>query len=208
MIDCLPVNNENHSITLSFNNRITSVDLNKKLAYLEDGTKQDYDLIIGSDGYQSPVRTAIMNHDPTFKCDYSVLPGQFKVMIQSPPPISLEPDAVHAMGSVTKDKANDFNMFLIPSPNNKTCAIVSWISNTTIPIALSPDTPLLVAKEEISRRFPLFGVPSDEAVEQLRRQRPSEAVTVRCNRYLFIYFFLNGKHLSTLHTSIIHNTLT
>ena len=38
-------------------------------------------------------------------------------------------------------------------------------------------------KTTIAEYFPQFGRPSDEGVSQLRNQRPSEARTIRCNRY-------------------------
>lgn len=38
-------------------------------------------------------------------------------------------------------------------------------------------------RDLIRRGFPKFGSPTDDALEQLVSQRPSEARTVRCNRY-------------------------
>ena len=50
-------------------------------------------------------------------------------------------------------------------------------------LPLSEDATIDEIKADIANNFPAFGVPTDDAVNQLLLQRPSEIRTVRCNRY-------------------------
>jgi 2-polyprenyl-6-methoxyphenol hydroxylase-like FAD-dependent oxidoreductase len=110
-------------LRVEFNSRLESVDLNRKVAIIND-QEQPYDLIIGSDGVQSCVRGALIAQrgivhkevgEKPFISEEVVLPGQYKVM-QQPFPSTLESDAVHAMEN---GKAG-YGLFLIPAPGNRT----------------------------------------------------------------------------------------
>lgn len=154
-----------------------------------------YDMIIGCDGVQSKLREAIKKRSdetsPTdspdhFQTEDIELPGKYKVMLQTPPPPLLDPLSIHAMES----SASNFSLFLIPAPGNKTCALVSWTSEQ-MPSCLTPTKESEESLEDVNRKvqasinksFPLFGIPSEEAIGQLHRQEPSIVKTVRCNRY-------------------------
>jgi hypothetical protein len=52
-----------------------------------------------------------------------------------------------------------------------------------LPIPLQQNVTIQEIQDEIALKFPLFGRPSIEAVNQLLQQRPSEVRTIRCNRY-------------------------
>jgi len=181
--------NESPSLEISFNTSLASVDLESRTAYFANDASEKYDLIIGSDGVNSPLRkqmtlpTAEGGHQPIV-AEEILLPGQFKVMQQSPHPVALESDAVHAMESTdsTTNSSDRFNMFLIPAPGNSTCAILSW-KGTDTPPALAEGSDPAVANSAIEKLFPQFGTSSPAALQQLLSQRPSEVRTVRCNRY-------------------------
>ena len=189
--------------SITFNSRLLNVDLKNKVAefdevrhLVKDSIKvsRPYDLIIGADGVQSELRNAMkfegeqptvgagvdsnLVHSKPFKCEEVVLPGSYKVMLQ-PMPGTLEANAVHAM---EVGKKAGYGLFLIPSPGNQTCALLSWKSETAPPILLEAADPAEV-KASIAANYPLFGEPTDAAVAQLTAQRPSSARTVRCNRY-------------------------
>eukprot|EP01042_Synura_sphagnicola_P005277 gene5277-6731_t len=95
-----------------------------------------------------------------------------------PNPPDLDPYAVHAL---TSNKA-DYNLFLIPSVNRKTCVLVSWRTASTPPIFLESSSPEII-RDSIKEFFPAFGEPDLSSIGQLFRQRPSVALTIRCNRY-------------------------
>ena len=189
--------------SITFNSRLLSVDLENKVAEFDETrflvkdkmkVSRHYDLIIGADGVQSELRNAmkfegeqptvgagvdssLVNSKP-FKCEEVVLPGSYKVMLQ-PMPGTLESNAVHAM---EVGKKAGYGLFLIPSPGNQTCALLSWKGETVPPILTETADPADV-KASIAANYPLFGEPTDAAVAQLTAQRPSSARTVRCNRY-------------------------
>lgn len=190
-------------LSVTFNSKLLSVDLENKVAnfdevrHLVEGTvkvSKQYDLIIGADGVQSELRNAMKleGESPTvgagvdsslqnlnsFKCEEVILPGQYKVMLQAMP-TTLEFNAVHAM---EVGKKAGYGLFLIPSPGNQTCALLSWKGDTT-PAILSESAEPAMVKASIAANYPLFGEPTDAAISQLTAQRPSSARTVRCNRY-------------------------
>jgi kynurenine 3-monooxygenase len=189
-------------LSITFNSRLLNVDLENKVAEFDEAREADsavrvskkYDLIIGADGVQSELRNAMQTEGerPTigagvdkvdesfrpFRCEEVVLPGQYKVMLQVMPP-TLEADAVHAMEA---GKKAGYGLFLIPSPGNNTCALLSW-KGEVAPAILKEGADPEEVKASISANYPLFGTPTDEAIKQLSAQRPSAARTVRCNRY-------------------------
>jgi len=186
-------------LKIHFDNKLQAVDIQSQVVTLSDSQQVPFDLLIGSDGVQSVVRRAMMNHSRTgennsngnaFYSEEVLLPGIFKVMVQSTP-VNLENDAVHAM-ETSKSKAN-FSLFLIPAINNRTCVLVSSklpasthvseVSMKELALPLSEDATIDEIKADIANNFPAFGVPTDDAVNQLLLQRPSEIRTVRCNRY-------------------------
>jgi len=190
---------QTNRLKIHFENKIQAVDIQSQVAILSNSQQVSFDLLIGSDGVQSAVRRAMMNHtrrgDSDVDAFYSeevLLPGIFKVMVQ-PTPANLENDAVHAM-ETSRSKAN-FSLFLIPAINNRTCVLVSSklptsthmneISMKELALPLSEDATIDEIKSEIADIFPAFGTPTDDAVNQLLQQRPSEIRTVRCNRYHF-----------------------
>ena len=78
--------NSSYPIDVTFDVALSSVDLNKKIAYLSDGTSEAYDLIIGSDGVNSALRKQMELEDSPeepFICEESLLPGKFKVKFLS-----------------------------------------------------------------------------------------------------------------------------
>jgi len=166
---------------IRFRTKVEKLDLNSRVARFSDGTEKQYDLILGADGVNSAIRSAMESHKiPDFVSEEVVLPGGYKVMI-NPSPLLLEEDAIHAMESTARNKSG-FGLFLIPAPGNKTCTLVAWRGDDT-PELLKDGVPFEDVKTGIYSDFPLFGFPSDESVAQLAAQKPGRARTIRCNRY-------------------------
>eukprot|EP00596_Hydrurales_sp_CCMP1899_P004137 CAMPEP_0119042514 /NCGR_PEP_ID=MMETSP1177-20130426/15662_1 /TAXON_ID=2985 /ORGANISM="Ochromonas sp, Strain CCMP1899" /LENGTH=245 /DNA_ID=CAMNT_0007009379 /DNA_START=599 /DNA_END=1333 /DNA_ORIENTATION=+ len=177
---------------MTFNSRLIGVDLVNQVAefdetrFLVEGSlkvNKPYDLIVGADGVTSLLRDAMQAEGEkgpvgAFRSESITLPGQYKVMLQAMPP-TLEADAVHAM---EVGKKAGYGLFLIPSPGNQTCALLSW-KGEEAPAILQENADPEAVKASIAANYPLFGMPTDAAVAQLSAQRPSSAKTVRCNRY-------------------------
>lgn len=174
----------------TFDCKVSDASFSSRQAILEDGRVLDYDFLIGTDGVTSAVRQAMIKSaedekssdrkENVFESEEVVLPGMYKVMVQNCPP-SLESDAIHAI----ETQPSNFSLFCIPTYGNRTCALVSWKPKpgNEIPAFLREDASMEDVKATIAEQYPQFGRPSDEAVMQLRSQRPSEVRTVRCNRY-------------------------
>lgn len=174
----------NDRFKIKYNTKCTSIDIKSKTAYFSDGTSSSYDLLIGADGANSEVRNALAQQS-NVKVEENILPGQYKVMLQ-PNPSTLEPDAIHAMECTNKDRSN-IGMFVIPAPNNNVCALINWRNSSNVPNAFlqEDDSPenIDMIKNAIEKDFPLFGRPSDESVLQLMKQKPSVALTIKCDAY-------------------------
>jgi kynurenine 3-monooxygenase len=176
--------NYNDRFNIKFNTKCTNIDLKNKMAYLNDGSIMKYDFLIGSDGANSEVRNALANQC-NIKVEENILPGQYKVMLQ-PLPNSLEADAIHAMECTNKDRSS-IGLFCIPAPNNQICALVNWKNASTVPTSFTTESDdpsnLENIKDIIEKDFPLFGRPTDSAVLQLQQQKPSVALTIKCDDY-------------------------
>jgi 2-polyprenyl-6-methoxyphenol hydroxylase-like FAD-dependent oxidoreductase len=213
---------------IHFDSKLKDVSLGTRQVILENDKIEDYDMLIGADGVNSIVRTAMINweederrntkvttivQDNTnqqnmisslqgFETEEVILPGQYKVMVQPTPP-TLEPDAVHSMVSKSSGKKNEinsqFSLFSIPAAGNQTCTLISWrhypqtkpssdsttnhMKNSDIPTFLQEGSTIEEIQEAIASTYPQYGAPSETAILQLFNQSPSEARTVRCNRY-------------------------
>ena len=162
-----------------FKTKILSVDLNNRRCILDDGTSVNYDLLVGSDGVNSIIRNElnIQRKSDGFISEQKLLPGKFKVMIH-PCPSALDASSVHSINS----KEAGFSLFLIPASANTTCVLISWTTEDPPDVLREWSSPQAI-RDAIIRYFPKFGDPSVECLAQLGSQRPSEALTVRCNKY-------------------------
>jgi kynurenine 3-monooxygenase len=166
-------------LSIQYNCPLQRVDINSKLAYI--GPNSDpyaYDLIIGADGVQSPLRRSMYGEykKEKYVCEEEILPGEFKVMVQPLDGSTLDPDAVHLL---PQGKAG-FGLFVIPGINNTSCTLVNWQTDAKI---FASDSSVAEVQEAIEESFPKYGAVSSEAANQLLQQRPSVAQTVRCNTY-------------------------
>lgn len=183
----------NEKFKVKFESRLESVDLIKKRCEFSCGESVEYDLLVGADGVQSSLRSAMEQEDDSFVSEEVVLPGKYVVLNEGNKADStLQNGAVHAM----ENSKSDFGLFVIPKPEG-TCTLLTWkddekskglpalYQNITHPFKSVSDrfTTFEYARENIRTVFPQFGSPDDDTLQQLVSQRPSEARTVRCNSY-------------------------
>lgn len=171
---------ETGRLDLRFAEALSNVDLSARRAVTSTGAQVDFDCVIGADGVNSVVRPAMGRAlGAGFLSEAVDLPGRFKVFVQ-PCPSGLAPDAVHAMG------APGYSLFVIPRRAGEVCVLLSWGSagegrdDGEAPMLRLSDTDL---RARIASDLPRFGELTDLALEQLRRQRPSKATTIRCSQY-------------------------
>eukprot|EP01031_Cornospumella_fuschlensis_P025593 gene25593-30906_t len=167
-----------------FQQKVVSANFDRKEVTLSDGSKTNYDLLIGADGLQSAVRDAMLlnsiHDERRFEAEVTNLGGNYKVMLQDCP-TGLETNAIHYMELGGLGQAG-FSLFVIPTLGNKVCVLTLW-QGDIVPEALRPDIPAGKVKALFKKFYPKFGEPSDDAVKQMQNQRVSQVRVVRCNRY-------------------------
>ncbi|CAE7847375.1 kmo [Symbiodinium microadriaticum] len=158
-------------LSIHFGETLDMIDLKQHTCKTSQGREIGYDDLIGADGVNSLVRSALSTAS-AFRSESVDLRGQFKVWV-GPCPKSMDPMAVHAMSS------REYTLFSIPRVDGRLCTILSWTGEA--PDFLENSDELI--RQRIGADFPSFGPPELSAVEQLQAQRPSKATTIRANRY-------------------------
>lgn len=199
-----------------FHSELEGIDVENKEAVIND-SRVPYDLLIGADGVNSAVREALAKQsssspspsserivDPQFTSVSDTLPGLFKVMVQ-PMPAELDPGAVHLLEN---SKKAGYNLFLIPAPNNNACVLVSWQEKDyvgkegedAVPFPIRESVSIEEIQENICENYPTFGKPPGEAIEQLRKQGPSGASSIRCSRCEYTRTYIHACMLVNIHS--------
>jgi hypothetical protein len=60
--------------------------------------------------------------------------------------------------------------------------LLSW-RGEEFPLPVKEDSKVEAIQEHVAENYPLFGMPTEDAIGQLQRQNPSVSRTVRCSRY-------------------------
>lgn len=176
----LLANYNSKNLQIKYSCPLEDVDMNNRIAYFDNGKEFKYDLLIGADGVQSNVRRILFEKypKPTYQSQVATLPGEFKVMVQKLQGSSLASDAVHLL-----TPQNGFGLFVIPGLQNTSCTLVNWKEGAIPPAFDSASGSIEEVIQMIENTFPIYGKVSKEAAEQLLKQQPSVARTVRCNTY-------------------------
>ena len=200
------------SVNVHFDSNITHVDLESSAIFVEEDRKGPYDLIVGCDGSNSIVRSALQTYSPpntfSFK-QRKLLPGCFKVArIETMPPL-MDPESVGLM--LPETKSLGITAFVEPTVGGGACILFagrlsnadddttktqdSDVQETGLGSILFPRHGSKTERESqpdignitvlILDHFPLLeGTPGlDDLVQQLLSQRTSVADSVKCNIY-------------------------
>jgi kynurenine 3-monooxygenase len=157
--------------------QVITVDMNKNLTISER-----YDILVGCDGVNSRVRSAIKGVAPKFAADKQTLPGEFKVARLNTTPPKLDPNSV----ALIIPKQGSSTAFMEPTVNGSCCILFAGRGGPDNPI-LSPNldkNKTAALKQTLLESFPLLeGADLEEIAEQLITQKPGTASSVVCNAY-------------------------
>lgn len=199
LLDELEKRSENKNVNVHYDTNITQVDLINGVLQTNQQEKEHYDLIIGCDGANSIVRTAMDSYSPpnTFQfTQRKLLPGCFKVARCEKMPPLLDQNSV----ALLLPKSVGVTAFVEPTVDEGCCILfagkLSDVDSKSEEAAAGDDINLnsllftnggdnKLTKEMIFEQFSLLeDTPGmDDAVQQLISQRTSIAQSVKCNIY-------------------------
>ncbi len=171
-------------LQLKFGTRVKACDLNAMKVTLEDSTteleNETFDLIVGCDGVNSPVRAAMEQSFPGFQTSKEQLPGEFKVVRLNTVPPKVDPTAV----SLILPRKGSSGAFVEPTGDDGSCCILfSGRGDTPI---LRETNNVTAVVEELKGAFPLWEGFHELIAEQLMAQTVTgTASSVVCNTYNF-----------------------
>jgi kynurenine 3-monooxygenase len=202
---------EEGRLQLNFDSRIVDCDLQNQRIIVADNKKNHknetladtnpcYDLLVGCDGVNSIVRSAVKKASPNqFRAEKQELPGEFKVARLDVIPPKLDPNAV----SLVLPKQGSTTLFLEPTVNGSCCILFAGRGGSNNPIlsrystssttsdgattkdqttSMENTTETLV--ETLLASFPILaGADLKDVAEQLMTQKPGIASSVTCNVY-------------------------
>jgi len=156
-------------------------DCNLDTMKITTSNKEDemgpFDLIIGCDGVNSPVRTAVETAFPAFETTKERLPGEFKVVCLNSVPPNIDPTAVSLLipgGAFIEPTGNDGRCCILFSGQQGESPLLTETNNTTAVI------------EVLQRTFPKWTDFHETIAEQLVAQKTAgSASSVVCNTYHF-----------------------
>jgi kynurenine 3-monooxygenase len=165
-----------NTVNVQFEQAIANIDFDKMLLTTDKQITSPFDLILGCDGVNSPVREAIDESWEDFKCSKETLPGYFKVvrLDTMPPSTKLDPTAV----ALLLPKAGTVSSFVEPCVEG--CCILFSGNNATDPLLSSSNVTFL--DETLKQRWPQLDLTG--AAEQLAfKPKSSTASLVKCNTF-------------------------
>ena len=198
LLDELEKRSEHYNVNVHYDTNITQVDLINGVLQTNQQEKEHYDLIVGCDGANSIVRTAMDSYSPpnTFQfTQRKLLPGCFKVARCEKMPPLLDQNSV----ALLLPKSVSVTAFVEPTVDEGCCILFAGklsdvdskseeaagddINLNSLLFTNGGDNKL--TKEMLFEQFPLLeDTPGmDDAVQQLISQRTSIAQSVKCNIY-------------------------
>jgi kynurenine 3-monooxygenase len=177
LLDELQKRDSTGKLSLHFEQKITSCDLQGKRLSFEDGARSDqFDVIIGCDGVNSAVRASIGSTSAAFVCEKNPLPGEFRVCRIFTVPEKVDPTSV----ALIIPKSGSTTAFVEPTASGS-CLLFAGKDDDPI---LKPTANLTATEEALQERFPILaGVDFAELARQLADQKSGAASSVRCNTY-------------------------
>ncbi len=202
LLDELEKRSEHCNVNVHYDTNITQVDLINGVLQTNQQEKEHYDLIVGCDGANSIVRTAMDSYSPpdTFQfTQRKLLPGCFKVARCEKMPPLLDQNSV----ALLLPKSVGVTAFVEPTVDEGCCILFAGklsdvdskseeagddninLNSLLFPVPKLSGDDNKLTKEMIFEQFPLLEDTAgmDDAVHQLMNQRTSIAQSVKCNIY-------------------------
>lgn len=165
------------SMTLDIAN--TGSDCNEEKGRIRRLSNQRYDFMVGCDGVNSVVRTAIKANHPGFVFTKEGLPGEFKVVRLDAAPPKVDPTSV----SLILPQSGSTTAFVEPTSQSGECCVLFAGRKSDDPV-LSETSNKTAVVEALQIAFPHWEALSTEMADQLIRQpRPGKASSIICNTY-------------------------
>ena len=187
MIDELEERFSPSQLDLRFDAPVEDCDVFSKTVRLESTTGRSvelgpFDLVVGCDGVNSPVRTSLEAVSDRFESVRTDLPGIFKVVRLQETPEKLDPTTVALM----LPKSGSIGAFIEPTARGS-CILFNARNATDTDVVIAPSqNDISATATALEERFPLLaGADFDDMARQLANQRGGRAATVDCNTYHF-----------------------
>jgi kynurenine 3-monooxygenase len=140
-------------------------------------THKPFDLIVGCDGVNSVVRTAMDATFPDFQFEKKALPGNFKVCRLNAGPPKLDPTSV----ALLLPSKGTTTAFVEPTINGSSCILFAGRDKDPI---MEPSSNRTETVQTIVQCFPLLeGCDLNELARQLETQSLSTASSIKSNIY-------------------------
>ncbi len=178
-------------LKLVFNTPCIDVDLKthtvKFIVNENSIISQSYELLVGADGVNSPVRQAFIKQ-PGFDFQQKYFNTVWKVMHISRP-TNIAADTSYFFRKIyqennSKFKQNVLTGAAIPEVNNQLCLLMFWSQSAT---ELRGNPPKIQTASDVHKMISEEWLPgiqiSHEQAEKFYNQRPSGIVETKCNRY-------------------------
>jgi len=163
-------------LTICFATKVDSCDFDSMNIKTENGEEMgSFDLIVGCDGVNSPVRTTMEKTFATFETTKKRLPGEFKVVCLNSAPPNVDPTAVSLL--------IPGGAFVEPTGNDGSCCILFSGRGERSPLLTETNDKTAVV-EALQSAFPKWEESHESIADQLMAQKMAgSASSVVCNTY-------------------------
>lgn len=163
-------------LQLCFGTKVMECDLKAmKITTEDENDMGTFDLIVGCDGVNSPVRSAIQEYFPAFDTKQEKLPGNFKVVRLNGIPPTVDPTAVSLL--------IPGGAFVEPTGNGGCCILFSGRGESPF---LTETQNVTAVIEALQTSFPKWQDFHQDIADQLMAQQETgTASSVVCNTYHF-----------------------
>lgn len=171
-------------LKLNFGTKVKACDLDAMRVIVDTGDriseKNSFDLIVGCDGVNSQVRSAIEEAFPAFESSKEQLPGEFKVIRLDSVPPKVDPMSV----SLILPKKGSSGAFVEPTGDDGSCCILFSGRGDTLILSETKNRTAVV--EALEGAFPQWeGFHEKIATQLMSQPTTGTASSVVCNIYNF-----------------------
>ena len=173
---------DSEQVKIHFGCECTHIDDATKTITLQSSVNSftaDYDLLVGADGANSPVRDCLQEQG-TVECNATYVSDAYKSLylerLNHDLELELAPDRIH-----TSNLGNNIRTILVPQPENKLNGVIIFPANSNPFEKLATKAEVL---DYFQENCPVFAplMPESEA-EALLKRPVGRVLTVRCDRF-------------------------